>query len=213
MGLRQQADRLGADDLAAFVEATADTVWAPLLAVMVLLGVAWMGWHALGRQRATASIQGLVWMVAIVALATLLFSQPAWFFSGADELSSRLATEVFAGIAGISGGDDGDYYGNQAPTYGGNTDDERARRQAADHIWRVLVWQPWRAVVFANDRDADQFGQRLLADPSEDTQQAIRDDLERRYGEQAYPVQHLAAACVGWERPPPRVDESASRLC
>jgi hypothetical protein len=186
-----------ADDLVAVTDGMRETIWQPLLLVMVVLGSVWIAWHALGRQRASRSLEGLVWMLGVVTFATVLMAQPGWFFGGLNDLSNELSTNIFAGIAGL-GESGGDYHGQHDPTFAGNNADERARRQAADHIWRVLVWEPWRAIVFANDDDADEYGERLLADPSEDTQQAIYDDLVAKHGgDDAYPVQHYAGAHPG----------------
>lgn len=181
------------EQIASLVEGLHDTIWGPLALVMVLLGGLWTAWHALVRRRASYGLQGVAWMVAAIAISTLFVAQPRFFLEGMDNIASGMGNAIFAGLSGVAlDGSGGEYYGEHPPTYEGNTSSERARRHVADNLWRILVFKPWTVGTFHSQESADRWGEELLADPSQDTQEDIRDEMKQEYGEDSKEVAYFS---------------------
>lgn len=164
------------DAVEATVAALGDSVYGQVVMLAVMLGALWVAWQGIVQRRATSSLQGGIWMVAVVALGVAFFSQPRWFIETPHQVTTELTAGLFGAVAGVGTGGSGTYHGEHQPTFSGPAAID-AQRQLEDQLWRVMVFEPWRVSTFPSAEFADAYGEELLADRSEDNVQAIYDDI------------------------------------
>ncbi|WP_052665350.1 type IV secretion system protein [Nitriliruptor alkaliphilus] len=158
------------------VRALGDSVYGQVVLLVIMLGALWVAWQGIAQRRATTSLQGGIWMVAVVALGVAFFSQPRWFIETPHQVTTELTAGLFGAVAGVGASGSGSYYGEHPPTFSGPAAID-AQRQLEDQLWRVMVFEPWRISTFPSTEFADAYGEELLADRSEDNVQAIYDDI------------------------------------
>lgn len=132
------------------VDGLSNTLFGEFLIVVVVLASLYLGYRALVKKRTSEAVQGVVWMVACVALFLVFSSQPSWFAKQANNLVAT-ASEVMLGattslVAGSSseldmcdlpsGGED------SVATYREHT------RESSCYLWKVLIYEPWKASQF-----------------------------------------------------------------
>lgn len=158
------------------VRALGDSVYGQVVLLVIMLGALWVAWQGIAQRRATTSLQGGIWMVAVVALGVAFLSQPRWFIETPHQLTTELTAGLFGAVAGVGASGSGTYHGEHPPTFSGPAAID-AQRQLEDQLWRVMVFEPWRISTFPTAELADTYGEDLLADRSEDNVQAIYDDI------------------------------------
>jgi len=156
------------DAVEGVLAAMADAVLGQLVLGIVFLGALWVAWQGI-RQRAASAMSGVVWMVVVIAVGAVFVSQPRTFIEAPHNMTTELSASLFGAVAsaGIGGGGDG-YYGDTPPSFSGPAATD-AQRRLEDQLWRVMVFEPWRVSTFPTAAMADEYAERLLADPSQDT--------------------------------------------
>lgn len=160
------------------VDAMATTVWGQFLGLAALIAAVWIGWQGIARQSGLAALQGVVWVVGVVAVATLFIGNPRGFVDTPRQLALTVQDALFSGIAGIAVDDGSDYYGETTPTFNGSTSDA-VQRKVADQLWRVGVYEPWQYATFPDQATAEAHSDRLLSDRSPETIADIWGQIER----------------------------------
>ncbi|NUR91058.1 MAG: hypothetical protein HOY71_43880, partial [Nonomuraea sp.] len=131
------------------VQRLSDAMYWPYLRPIVILAAIWLAWYGLIRKRATTTLEGVIWMVLAVTVATWFFSRPG-DFTGMGKVVTDKTGEVvnsaFAGLPGAGGASclpppgvaspqvkAGGYAQNGTPTVAQNS----------DALWSTLVCKPW----------------------------------------------------------------------
>ncbi|NUT44372.1 MAG: hypothetical protein HOV86_30690, partial [Thermoactinospora sp.] len=125
------------------VKNLSDALYWPYLTPIILLAAIWLAWYGLLRKRASVSVEGVVWMVLAVTVATWFFARPQ-DFTGLGKLVTDKTGEVinsaFSGLPGAQGTD-------CLPAPGGGTTfgttGATGVDQNANALWSTLVCKPW----------------------------------------------------------------------
>jgi hypothetical protein len=138
-----------------------DLLYVPFVQAMVIAAGLWFAWHGMVRRRATVAFEGMVWVVAALAIAGVFLVRPSLPIDGANHLSTGLSRGVLAGVSAVdpmAGPADGT---STTATYDQDAAD-RQLRVAADRFWRVFVYQPWLVLQFGDHEAGARYGERLL---------------------------------------------------
>ncbi|MDO8213909.1 type IV secretion system protein [Conexibacter sp. CPCC 206217] len=139
-----------------------DVFGGPWLTLAVLLAGVWSMWQALVRRRytETASALGLSLLYIVIALAFV--TQPERTIGTA----SHWTNEVSVAFLSLS-------------SNGSVSDEQQAKEDSSDHLFELLVYQPWVVLQFGGLEhcvrdDADAAVRPLSPDPGRDAQLARR---------------------------------------
>ncbi|MEV0588839.1 type IV secretion system protein, partial [Nonomuraea sp. NPDC050310] len=125
-----------------------NALYWPYLTPIILLAAIWLAWYGLLRKRASVSVEGVVWMVLAVTVATWFFARPQ-DFTGLGKLVTDKTGEVvnsaFSGLPGAEGTDCLTAPG--AAGSFGNTGTPGVD-QNANALWSTLVCKPWLVGLF-----------------------------------------------------------------
>jgi len=167
------------DAVESTVAALGSTIYGQGVLVAAMLGALWVAWQGIAQRQATSAFQGGIWMVAVIAVGVAFLAQPRWFIETPHEVTTELSASLFGAVAGVGVNASGEgYHGEHPPTYSGPASID-AQRQLEDQLWRVMVFEPWRISTFPNAELADEYGEQLLEDRSEENVQEIYEELER----------------------------------
>lgn len=129
----------------AFVGSMRDNFYTPYVAGAVLLALAWALWTWVVMRRMLPGVQGIVWAVVAMAMATLFFTNPTTFLTNASAISEEISTSIMTTAAsGESAYIPGDYVNN----YQGQNQSNYAVREFANRMWVVFVYDPYTVAQF-----------------------------------------------------------------
>ncbi|MEU0569449.1 type IV secretion system protein, partial [Nonomuraea sp. NPDC005983] len=172
-----------------------NAMYWPFLRPIVILAAIWLAWYGLIRKRATTTLEGVVWMVLAVTVATWFFSRPG-DFTGLGKIVTDKTGEVvnsaFAGLPGAGGASCLPASGQASPQVkaGGYAQaGTPGVDQNADALWSTLVCKPWLMGMFGT------------ADPN---QPIVRD-----FGRTMLEIQSIPAATAG--QPTPNVGDRQAK--
>lgn len=182
------------------VKSLSEALYWPFLTPLVLLGAVWLAWYGLLRKRASVSVEGVVWMVLAVTIATWFFNRPG-DFTGMGKVVTDKTGEVvnsaFSGLPGAGGTSCLPGPGQTNPEvkaggYGHTGTPTVA--QNADALWSTLVCKPWLMGMFGtadpNQPIVRDYGRAMLEiqtiDKAELTGQSVDSNAHQaRYAEYA----------------------------
>lgn len=150
--------------VAGLVTSLRDTFYLPYVTPVVLLGVIWMAWQGLIRRRATASVEGVVWMIIAVTLALWFLNRPSDILRAGNAVVNGANCAITKGVAQVDPNTTGQCFADTARG-------PSAVSQTANSLWTVLVYRPWLAGEFGH----------AAAEASGDSEN-ISAPLARKYG-------------------------------
>jgi len=166
------------DAVEGVVEIMATSTLGQFAVIAVMAGVGWAGWRLIVHQRGSQAMGGIVWIVAVLAIGIAFVNNPRGFVETPQGYATEFQGSLFSGIAGVATPSGGDYYGRTAPSFGGPAPVD-VQRRIQDQIWRVAIHEPWRYTVFPSLEIADEYGEVLLADRSDENVQQIWEAIGR----------------------------------
>ncbi|GAA0949813.1 type IV secretion system protein [Nonomuraea longicatena] len=150
-----------------------NALYWPFLTPLVLLAAIWLAWYGLLRKRASMSVEGVIWMVLAVTIATWFFNRPGDFTSLGKVVTDKTGEVVNSAFSGLPGADSPSCLPQPGQTaaeikgggFAGPKDAPTVERNA-DALWSTLVCKPWLMGLFGT-ADPDQaivrdYGRKIL---------------------------------------------------
>lgn len=123
-------------------EGMTSTLFGNFLIVAIVLGALYMAWHGLVKKRSSEALQAVVWMAAFSAAVLVFMSQPSWFVKQTNQLVMGVSNIVLSATTALPSKAGGGV--NMCALPNGD-----AVRESSCHLWRVFVYEPWKAAQFS----------------------------------------------------------------